>query len=67
MHGCLLSNAAKFNLMNQKRKDVVASREVGSMLLKEFLPNVKEMKSQESGNSRGRSGKGRISFNGGKI
>ena len=47
MHGSLLSNAAKFNLMIQKMKDMVSSREVGSMLLKDFLPNVKEMKIQE--------------------
>ena len=67
MHGSLLSNAAKFTLMNQKRKDTVSSREVGSMLLKDFLPNGKEMKIQESGHSRGRSGKGRISFSGGKT
>ena len=47
MHGSLLSNAAKFNVMIQKMKDMVSSREVGSMLLKDFLPNVKEMKIQE--------------------
>ena len=47
MHCSLLSNAEKFDLMIQKMKDMVSSRDVGSMLVKDFLPNVEEMTSQE--------------------
>ena len=47
MHCSLLSNAEKFGLMIQKMKDMVSSREGGSMLVKDFLPNVEEMTSQE--------------------
>ena len=68
MHGSLLSNAAKFNLMVQKMKDMVSSREVGSMLLKDFLPNVKEMKSQEEVDIQDEEvEKEEVSFDGGKL